>query len=350
MSGDPTTNFAGRRLRMGIMCQGTTMEAWQADCVRQVLALGFVEPTVLIVDGQPEAHARQSLLRRLGRALTSGRTGWNLFQRAFVRRATRAASPVDLTAELGTAARLTCLAPKHGSWARHFTAEELAQIQAHDLDFILRFAFNIVRGQIHAAARLGVWSYHHDDLDIYRGSPACFWPLYEGQSVQGVTLQRLTDGLDNGIVLARAWFRSVRHSYVRTLDSALLGGAGLVAKVCRQLHAGAGQQAWGPPSATTARIRTVPGNLTTLRFCARLLGRKMANAWTVLLRHGVWNVGVIDRPIHAFLDLDEAPPASWIPPESGAPRGRILADPFGRRHDGGLTLLCEQTDTPEGRG
>jgi hypothetical protein len=335
---------------MGIMCGGTVFPAWQAACLREVLGLGFVEPVLLIVDAAEWAVPRPSPLRRMGRALVDRRTAWNLFQRLFVRGRSRATVPVDLAGELAGVARLPCSAPLCGPWARHFTPEEVEGIRAHRLDFIVRFAFNIVKGDVLSAARLGVWSFHHDDLDRYRGPPACFWPMYFGDPVQGATLQRLTDGIDNGIVLARAWYRTHGHSYVRNRDTTFFASAGLVARVCRELHAGAGAQARGEPARTTAPMRTTPGPLATLTFCLRIAWRKAVSAFRALLRHEVWNVAVVDQPIQSFLDLDEVPRARWLPRPEGAPRGSLLADPFGLSRAGGLTLLCEQADAPEGRG
>jgi len=86
---------------------------------------------------------------------------------------------------------------------RYFNAEDVATINKKDLDFILRFGFNIIRGEILNAARYGVWSFHHDDERKYRGSPPGFWELYYRDPVTGSILQRLTDRLDGGIVLKR---------------------------------------------------------------------------------------------------------------------------------------------------
>jgi len=52
---------------------------------------------------------------------------------------------------------------------------DLQAIRARDLDFVLRFAFGIIRGPVLESARYGVWSFHHGDPEKYRGGPYCFW-------------------------------------------------------------------------------------------------------------------------------------------------------------------------------
>ena len=53
------------RLRMGVMCAGATLESWQADCVRQILSLGFVTPELLIVDAGAESRSWVQRVRTL---------------------------------------------------------------------------------------------------------------------------------------------------------------------------------------------------------------------------------------------------------------------------------------------
>jgi methionyl-tRNA formyltransferase len=46
-----------------------------------------------------------------------------------------------------------------------------------------------------------VFSYHHGDLREYRGRPAGFWEFLENANTIGVTLQQLTDTLDDGRII-----------------------------------------------------------------------------------------------------------------------------------------------------
>jgi hypothetical protein len=331
---------------MGIMCQGTTFEAWQARCIREVLATGAVELVLLVVDAATPAPSKTTWqkIRELPR---NRRAAWSLYHRLFVRGRSRAMQPVDMARELVGVPMVRCVAERRGKWARHFKADEIAEIKKHQLDFVLRFAFNIVKGDILTTPRWGVWSFHHDDLDVHRGQPACFWPLALGDVVQGVTLQRLTEGVDNGVVLARGWFATVRHSYVRNMDRAFLASTGFPAKVCRDLWAGAAAYVEAPPSKTTAPNRTFPDNRQTLLFAGRILWRKIVNVSTWLAHHRQWTVGVVRQPITSILRDGIRDEPEWF---RGVPRGAILADPFGLLHDGETTILAEYMDQVRERG
>ena len=63
------------------------------------------------------------------------------------------------------------------------------------------------------------------DLEHYRGMPPGFWEVYRGDPVSGVTLQRLTDRLDGGVVLRRGWFKTIDKSYSRSLANAMAASA-----------------------------------------------------------------------------------------------------------------------------
>jgi methionyl-tRNA formyltransferase len=91
-------------------------------------------------------------------------------------------------------------------FVHRFPDDAIEQIREKKLDVLIRFGFNILRGEILTAARYGVWSYHHGDNDYYRGGPAYFWEVLEGNPVSGATLQVLTEELDAGTVLYKGLF------------------------------------------------------------------------------------------------------------------------------------------------
>lgn len=78
-----------------------------------------------------------------------------------------------------------------------------------------------------------------------------------------------------------------------------------------------------------------------------MTGSVLSQAYTQLLRHQTWNIGLVDIPIRAFLELDVRPSIRWLPP---LPMGRYLADPFGIVDDNGIHILCEEFDFAGGKG
>ena len=63
---------------------------------------------------------------------------------------------------------------KKGKYAELFLEEDIEKIKSKNLDFIIRFGFGILKGEILNAARWGIWSFHHGDEQKFRGGPPGF--------------------------------------------------------------------------------------------------------------------------------------------------------------------------------
>src|SRR6266540_1065788 len=264
------------------MCAGPTVQAWEARCIRELMDFAGARPDLLIIpDGPAEGT---SGLRRIQRKRILHQAYWEVLR-------PRAFRAVHLADQLGDVPSIRCRVTTRGKFSQYFAGEDMRRIRDRELDFILRFAFGIVRGDILTAARYGVWSFHHDDELRYRGGPPCFWEIYRADPVTGAILQRLTNRLDGGIVLRRGYFRTALHSL-------------------RQ----------------------------NIRFAATVAGSAARRIGGAMARHEQWCLGVVDRPISAFLEPDGHPRIRWFrPPQNG----RFVADPFGVVRDGSVQILYE---------
>jgi hypothetical protein len=332
-------------MRFGVMCSGTTFPAWQARCLEHLLAVPGTELALLVVDDRP-APPSLPLYRTLVRLTREGRLAWALFDRFFVRGRSAATRPVDLSARLAGVPVLRCRPETRGKFSEHFSAADVAAIRGHDLDFLLRFAFGIIRGDVLTAARHGVWSFHHDDPDRYRGTPPGFWEIAEGDPLSGAVLQRLTERLDGGVVLQRGWFATIDHSYAKNRDQLLFGGADWPARVCHDIRQGTATYLDAPALRTSAPVRVAPRTLEMGSAACTLMRNFIRNQVRDLFRHEEWHVGVVDRPIETLLD-DRTPPVRWLP---DPPKGGYLADPFGVRNGNEVTVLVEAYGYERARG
>lgn len=337
---------ANRPLRFGILCNGSTLSAWQAACLDELAADGLATPALLILnDAVPEPGP--TALQRVVRALRDSNLLWRLYRRRLMKRMPAARS-VDLSDKLAGLPVLTCKVEKRGKFSEYFAAADVERIREHELDFMIRFGFGIIRGAVLDAARHGVWSYHHGDLEKYRGMPPGFWEIYHGDPVTGVTLQRLTDRLDGGVVLHKGYFKTIGKSYLRSLNNAMMASTGFPARVVRDIASGVGQYTTAPPSTTKAPIFYAPRNLEMIRFVVQTMWARLGDMKGWLLQHAQWNVGIVDKPIHAFLDADFKPTVQWLPEPA---RDRFVADPFAiAAKDGGLTVLVEEYDFNTAKG
>ncbi len=260
-----------RQLRFGVMCAGTTFAAWEAECLDRLVALENTRLALLIIDKRAEApRVRPGPAARVRSLLRSDRILWLLYERLLVDGRIKALEPVDWSARLQGVSVLACDVSRRGRFSEYFSAYDIEIIRGHGLDFILRFAFGIVRGEILQAPRYGIWSFHHDDEMRYRGGPPAFWEIYRGDPHTGVVLQRLTERLDGGVVLRKHAFDTVLHSYTRNRDVGLFGCAPWPAEVCRDLLAGKDEYLDGVPSTSTAPIFHAPSNREMLRFAVTL--------------------------------------------------------------------------------
>ncbi|WP_336037316.1 formyltransferase family protein [Halobacterium yunchengense] len=72
---------------------------------------------------------------------------------------------------------------------------------ARRADVVVRYGFGLIQGDILTAPRDGVLSFHPADIREYRGlgPPQAY---LDGRTTMGITLQRLTEGIDDGEIVA----------------------------------------------------------------------------------------------------------------------------------------------------
>jgi len=265
-------------LRVGVLGGGAVLTRWQRLTLQHLLA----EPQVRLCGRVDDARGAgtdgaggagpggvRGRVRRLAGALSRPDGWWELYADGWVGRRSRAAARVDAR-DLWDGVPVHATVPeRRGRFSEHFDAETLEVLRSWRPDLLLRFGFGIIRGEILDVAPLGVWSFHHDDELVYRGSPPCFWEVARGDPLAAATLQRLTDRLDGGIVLAKAWFATVGGSYVATRDRVYLGSVDLPALVVRALRAG--YRMPEAPSSTNAPVLRAPGRAELVRAGWRAL-------------------------------------------------------------------------------
>jgi len=239
-------------------------------------------------------------------------------------------------------------------FTHRFPSEALEQVRGHDLDVILRFGFNILRGDILKAARYGIWSFHHGDNEYYRGGPPHFWEIYEGTSLSGVILQVLTEELDAGLVLCKSLFATEPGlSMAKNRNGPYWGSTHFVIRTLHELHRHGWEQLQrrAQPSVSYNGKRNIyrsPGNWEMARWLFPRLAKKLLTSpfrrptvfhWQIALRHGA-------RPLyhpHGAADLHGF---KWLE----SPRGHYYADPFLLARDGQTWLFFDDFLYSESRG
>jgi hypothetical protein len=349
-------SFMTRAVRFGVVCGSTKFQAWQARCILKLLELDGVECALLVTPGRDASArrpaprdeslraSRKGILSRLA-TVAGGTHLWNRYVQRAVKRLD-AAREVDVQDVLGDVPTLSCDIMRHAA-SRVFSQQDVETVASHELDFMLLFNFGIVRGEILRAARYGLWSFHHGDEEKYRGSPAGFWEIYNGEPVTGAILQRLTDRLDAGIVLHKGHFKT-EANYGNLLNVLLFGTSDWPARVCRQIQNDDPAIENAEASQSKAPVYRSPGNL---RLAALLVRRKLARLKALLSdlvfeKREQWNVGIVHAPVHSFLEADFRPQVTWL---RTPPPDEFFADGFGLTEGDKLTILFEAFDYKRGK-
>lgn len=324
-------------LRIGILCNGTTFRAWEAEAIRKLLAVHGVRIVVLVKNRSAEDPPHAGVLRR------AMRYPWRMFLYLQYRKRwfrPKAMALEDLAPVLASVPLLEVEVERKGSSER-FVQRDLTAIAEHRPDVLLRFGFNIIRGEILQLPRYGVWSFHHGDETKYRGGPPVFWEIMDGDGVTGAILQRLTDKLDGGKVLYKGWFRTVDHSLVETVDTVLMTSAHWPAHVAKKILHGDTGAGEGLASLTDAPVFKYPGNLTFIRFLVQMARNKWRFHRGRTEMQEQWNIAVLNQPITSLLDEKPSLNARWLPEPA---KGQFRADPFGYVRNGELNVLYEKYD------
>lgn len=235
-----------------------------------------------------------------------------------------------------------------------FPAEAVERVRERNLDVLIRFGFNILKGDILSAARYGVWSYHHGDNEFYRGGPPHFWEIYERNPLSGVILQVLTEELDAGLVLCKSLFTTENTISVSQNNFVPYWGANdLMIRKLNQLHRfgwdRVKEDAVPPvPYKGKRRLYRTPTNLEMARWLGPILLKKAVQRpfrkdsvqhWRIATRLNA-------TPLFGHASNGNLEGFRWI----DSPKGHFWADPFLLEHGGRRWMFFEDYIYEQRRG
>jgi hypothetical protein len=352
-------------LRVGLLLDSKTLPRCFSEVVDHILQSDFARLEMLILNGAGNEGvlaipARTPPIRKALDLLLSvqrrQRLLFGLYQRWDRRHIVPSMDPdepVDCSARFANIDSIS-VTPVSKRFVHRFPADAIELIQKKNLDVLIRFGFNILRGDILAAARYGIWSYHHGDGDFYRGGPSHFWEIVERNPLSGVMLQVLTEELDAGTVLYKGWFATQPGlSRAQNCVQPYWGASTFVIQKLRELH----QYGWeqvlresftDAPYGGKKAIYTAPTNVEMLRWLGpalagkalrRLVRRPKIEHWRLAVRSGS----------SLIADATGSPNLAgfrWI---ESAP-GRFYADPFLMEADGQIWVFFEDFNYATNKG
>ena len=319
-----------KKIRFGVMVDGDSVEQWQFDTVKLLIDNG-IELALIIKNGdnsKPYKSISDKLIHYPYRQVLF--RIWHRFwfkpkakrRTSFVETYHGASLPVEMT-----------VTPIIKGISTYLSPEDIEKIRSFDLDFILRFGFDIIRGEVLNAAKYGIWSYHHDDERVVRGGPPGFWEFMRKIPKNGVILQQLTDELDKGLILKRLQFDTVYHSYKYHLNRIYEESVFLPLQVAKELIINGELEP--ELSKSEAPIMHPPKNFTMLWYFWLCIWRKFVFHWNYYIRQEDWNVGYYEKPTDIH----------WLKP----PKSDYFADPFVISNDNDTYLFFEWFSNKKGK-
>ena len=327
------------------MCRGESFPKWQAKCIEKLLELPGVKLSLIIIDENYVLSQKQKIKKPLIRKILSkvksllfGKYIGRLYMEKLK---IDALQNVDLMKLTDQVPKICCSVIKKGRYSEYFSKEDIEKVAGYNLDFILRFTFNILRGEILNVPRYGVWSFHHDDEQAVRGGPPCFWEVYYGHDATGSILQKLNDELDAGVVLRKGFFNTIQASYAANFNNALLESTEWPRQACKDILNGNVDYFNDEPSKSSAPIYYSPTNLQMIRFFITIVKNRLLKKRDLIFRkREIWNIGIVNRPISCFLN-GEKPDVFWLKDTS---KDKFAADPFGFMIKDKIHILFEDYD------
>lgn len=343
---------ASHPLRFVVLCDSTSFELWQANAMLEAMNAGLAIPVGIVFREADMVSAHEHKWQKRWRARHLAL--WRAFDRFYTRRFSRAARRISLAQVFAAIPACHDKPIKIGKFGEKLSENALEFIRRVEPDFILRFSYGILGGDVLDAAPFGVWSFHHGDPTFYRGQPPGFWEMFNASPITGSMLQVISDELDAGTILHQGTFKTHTSSYVKTRDTIYFGSASWVRRTCAAIRAN-GWPLAVPTGVGKGPIYRQPNNKEMLHFLWRILRKFFTNQISYRFYRQNWNVGTVDAPIAAVSGLlgerSQAHALSkvhWMEPT----RTGFRADPFGLEQgtDGSLRLLFETFDWRTGRG
>jgi hypothetical protein len=360
-----SSDAAQPRLRIGVMInRGDAAQLFMRKVLEDIRNSDFAGIECVIVNCEPPARPppaqRRSLPRRLAQHLVDPAMRRRVLYFGYARlldaRRRLAPDPYSVAdcSDLFEGVPRVEVTPVRKRFVHRFPPDAVERIRSFDLDVILRFGFNIIRGDILTAARHGVWSYHHGDSERYRGGPSQLWEIMEGNPLSGAVLQRLDDTLDAGPVLRRAilstcprpWvsvnrynvYWSTQHFVIQKLYELHRYGAEHIRQRIQECGAYQGKR----------EIYRAPDNLEMTRWAAPLALRSVRRKLTRRSEISHWRIALrqASRPLYEQPESARAAEFVWL----DSSRGSFWADPFLIEEGGETWLFFENFSRAEKRG
>jgi len=303
------------------MTYGMVLSRWQYECINLLNESGIANVAVIINDASvnnSKSSMGSKISNYLGKHILYKLSSRFLFK-------IPAFEHVAVADVLNDINVLNCTTTKKGKFSEYFKQGDIDQIKTYNLDFILRFGFNIIRGDILEVAKYGVWSYHHGNELKFRGGPAGFWEIFKNSKTNGVILQKLNNLIDAGVIINRRSYQTVLHSYSEHLNKLLTQSTDMPLQVCKQIISGDESNFQKEHSSSKAPMNRLPNNWQMIKFHFILFRNRVNFHIDRLFKQEHWDIGVVKIVGKEFPVTEDFDNVDWLKLRKGS---KYAADSF----------------------
>jgi LmbE family N-acetylglucosaminyl deacetylase len=147
----------------------------------------------------------------------------------------------------------------------------LAQVRALQPDLGLIYGSPILKPALFEIPAQGTLGIHHGQVPQYRGKKTTFWAMYHGEPVAGVTIQKVTAGLDTGQIVRSGEVPIGRRRYGAVWRDVLALGLDLYIEAILQVRNGTA--VYRPQTGPKGKLYRDPKPADILRFWWRRIRR-----------------------------------------------------------------------------
>lgn len=230
--------------------------------------------------------------------------------------------------------------PKETKYSDYILENDLKVISSKNLDIIIRFGFRIIKGDILNIPKYGIWSFHHDDNNEYRGGPPLFWEIYENNPRSGTILQILTPNLDGGMVIYKSIGKTHNFSYFINQNLAYWKTSTFILRCLKQINY-LGWETFKTKQITNSnskylkKIYTCPNNKQMFLMHWKLLWRNIKNIIKDNIYKEIWLIKIFKNTIAFTIKTEQ---------------GHWYADPFLIENNNKTYLFFEDFNEAESKG
>lgn len=317
------------RIKIGLLLDSMVIPQWQQHIINQIKNNPSFSLQWVVVNATPTSSSGNlfyRIFRKLDRAVFPSKQ--DCFHRVNVE-------------TLLHGVTTSSVQPIQKKFTDEFPAAAVEAVKQQELDVIIRFGFRILKGDILQAAKHGVWSLHHGDNAVNRGGPPAFWEVVNNEPVTGVTLQVLSDDLDGGQVIDKAFSCTDRTSFNRNQNALYWAGVELFCNALKRLSdhrypfpspfgEGPGVRYYSNP------LYRNPTNTEALSIFLTFWLRRLLEAGRSLFKKPQWSV------YYAFRKGSSGETSLYRYKKLTPPAGTDWADPFVVKQDDRYVIFFEE--------